>query len=324
MSHTCVVGELHRMTVTGAVSPIELVASSWANVALYAFELVLCGQYFARPSRPLMIKIGVGIMILADTVCTLAICFEVGLAIVPTQEHFYFVEALAVKIITTYITTAITQLSFCNLYYILTGNKLISGALIALISVHLGFSWASGILLLRFPELGPDSGIAFTVNTVGAATCAATDLVVAVCLGWQFYKMMEDTIPLTRSLVTRILILSVGSGAICAANTLLMLILLLKGSAVFNFLSTIQGRVYALSILANFLLGIPGQRAGQIPTLSFGLQTGVSSVAFRSTSAPSAQNASNLTPDRATFVGTSTLPSNDRRNEFVHLDDPDS
>jgi hypothetical protein len=130
------------------------------------------------------------------------------------------------------------------------------------------------------------------------------------------------------SLVTRILILSVGSGAICAANTLLMLILLLKGSAgafpvaseliglqfppVFNFLSTIQGRVYALSILANFLLGIPGQRAGQIPTLSFGLQTGVSSVAFRSTSAPSAQNASNLTPDRATFVGTSTLPSNVR------------
>lgn len=66
-----------------------------------------------------MIKIGVGIMILADTICTLAICFEVGLAIVPTQEQFHFVEALAVKIITTYITTAITQLSFCNLYYIL-------------------------------------------------------------------------------------------------------------------------------------------------------------------------------------------------------------
>jgi hypothetical protein len=128
------------------------------------------------------------------------------------------------------------------------------------------------------------------------------------------------------------LILCVGSGALCAANTLVMLILLLKGSPgafpvasgrirpdctpVFNLLGTIQGRVYALSILANFLLGIPGRRSGRIPTLSLGPQTSVSSVVFRSTSAPtgSAQNASKLTPDRGTSASTSTLPTNVRPN----------
>jgi hypothetical protein len=29
---------------------------------------------------------------------------------------------------------------------------------------QLGFSWASGILLLRLPRLGPESGLAFKIN----------------------------------------------------------------------------------------------------------------------------------------------------------------
>ncbi|KAJ7302961.1 hypothetical protein DFH08DRAFT_945425 [Mycena albidolilacea] len=311
------------MAVIGAVSLIPMMASSWVNVALYAVELVLCGQYFARPFRPLINKIGLGIMVLADTFCTISICFKVSMAVVPTEERYRFVVGLAVQIITTYITAAITQLSFCNLYYILTGNKLVAGILTILIFVHLGFSWASGILLLRLPRLGPESGLAFKINIAGAATCVAADVFLAVFLGWQFYQMMQDTIPMTRSMVRRILILCVGSGALCAANTLVMLILLLKGSPVFNLLGTIQGRVYALSILANFLLGIPGRRSGRIPTLSFGPRTSVSSVVFRSTSAPtgSAQNASKLTPDRGTSASTSTLPTNDHRDEVVQLDE---
>jgi hypothetical protein len=58
-------------------------------------------------------------MVLADTFCTISICFKVSMAVVPTEEGHRFVVGLAVQIITTYITAAITQLSFCNLYYIL-------------------------------------------------------------------------------------------------------------------------------------------------------------------------------------------------------------
>ncbi|KAF8211105.1 hypothetical protein K438DRAFT_105113 [Mycena galopus ATCC 62051] len=250
------------MAFTGAVTSFQLVASSWLNVALYTLELVLCGHYFARPSRPFLNKTGIAIMALADTVCTLSNFFEVSLAIGPTQQEFHYVVALVVKIITTYITAAVAQLSFCNLFYILTGNKLVSGVLIILIVVYLGFSWASGILLLK--EL---DSIAFTTNIVGNVLCAATDLAVAVCLGWKFYKMMGDTMPEhgTKNVLRRILIFSVGSGAICATNTMTMLILLLENSALFYFLGTIQGRVYALSILANFLLGL-SNRSRNTPT----------------------------------------------------------
>ncbi|KAF7345428.1 hypothetical protein MVEN_01560800 [Mycena venus] len=343
------------MAVTGAVAPISLVASSWLNVALFTLELVLCGHYFARP-RPLTSRIAIGTMVLADTVCTLAIVFEVGLAIDVTKEHFRFVVALAVKIITTYTSAAITQLSFCRIFYALpdlrTGNKLVSCALIFLIFVHLGFSWASGVLLVKFPELGPDSGIAFTVNTyvthpsvraptmsnpgfrVGAVTCAATDLVVALCLGFKFFKMMQDTIPgyRTRSLVRRILTLSVGSGAICATNTLVMLMLLLEGSTVFNFLGTIQGRIYALSILANFLLGLPGRprdattspsSIGGRPTLSSVAFTVPSSMITTQKSRPSANtaNASKSAADRARFTASTSFSYIDQCDEALHLHD---
>ncbi|KAF7345416.1 hypothetical protein MVEN_01559600 [Mycena venus] len=318
------------MAVTGAVAPMTLAASSWLNVALYTLELVLCAHYFARPSRPLVNKIGIGIMLLADTVCTVVLCFKLGLAISPNQEHFRFIVALAIQIIATYVSAVIAQLNFCHLFYVLTGNKLVSGALLILISIHLGFSWASGILLLRFPRLGPSSGIAFTVNTVGAVTCAATDLVIAVCLAWKFYKMMQATIPGhgTRSLVRRVLILSVGSGAICAINTLSMLILLLKGSAIFNFLGTIQGRVYALSLLANFLLSIPQRpRSAQTPSQSFGFPGTLSSVVFQSTvpqksRSGSARNASKLATELPQLTAsTSSLPSIDHHDEALRLDD---
>ncbi|KAF7345459.1 hypothetical protein MVEN_01564000 [Mycena venus] len=315
------------MAVTGAVAPILLAAASWVNVALYTLELVLCAHYFARPSRPLINKIGIGLMVLADTVCTLAICFEVGLAIVPAQENFPFIIALAIQIIATYISAVIMQLNFCHLFYVLTGNKVVCGALMFLIFTHLGFSWASGILLLKLPKLGPGSGVAFTVNTVGAVACAATDLVVAICLGYKFFRIMQVTIPGlgTRSLAKRILILSVGSGAICATNTLTMLILLLEGSFVFHFLATIQGRVYTLSLLANFLLILPGQpRSVTTPSQSFGF----SGLVFQPTTVPqisrssSGRNASKLTTERPQFPASiSSLPSIDHHDGALHLDD---
>ncbi|KAJ7930952.1 hypothetical protein B0H13DRAFT_2651662 [Mycena leptocephala] len=264
---------------------IIIVVSSWVNIALYTLELVLCARYFARPSRPLAHKIGVGVLVFFDTVCTVAVGFDVCLAVLhppvtPANPRLLFTP-LAVEIIATYVSSVISQLFLCNLLYILTGNGIVAVVLLLLIFTHLGFSWASAILILKAAN---HTGFAFTTSAVGAISCAATDAIVAACLAWKFWMMMThiNSENSTRSLLRRILILSVSSGAICAGNTLLMMILLLKGSEFFDFFFSSQGRVYALTILGNFLVGTPaGSRNETTP--SRGLRTSLSNiVVFRS------------------------------------------
>ncbi|KAJ7835127.1 hypothetical protein B0H14DRAFT_2797202 [Mycena olivaceomarginata] len=134
-----------------------------------------------------------------------------------------------------------------------------------MIFVHLGLSWASGLLFLR-RKRGMD-GIVSSTTTAGAALCAATDVIIAVSLAWKFWKMMCQSSPEreTRSLLRRILILAICSGAICATNTVLMAVFLLNGSLAFFFFFTWQGRVYALTILGNFLVGIPQLHRSETP-----------------------------------------------------------
>ncbi|KAJ7034266.1 hypothetical protein C8F04DRAFT_1234333 [Mycena alexandri] len=237
-----------------------LLTASWLNIGLYTVELTLCGRYFARLSRPMVHRIGVGILVFADTVCTLAIGFDVGLTILPdvTTNARFLAAPLTVIIMTTYISSIIAQLFLCNLFYVLTGNLFMSGVLLILIFTHLAFSWASAITGLVTLEF---TGIAFTETTVGAITCSVTDVVIAVSLAWKFWVMMKSTNPehSTRNLLQRILMLTVSSGVVCAGNTLITMILLLRGNSAFDFFFKCQGRVYALTLLGNFLLGIPGR-----------------------------------------------------------------
>ncbi|KAJ7179031.1 hypothetical protein C8R46DRAFT_1072250 [Mycena filopes] len=273
------------MTVHG-VAPIPLVVSSWLNFALYTIEIILCGLYLSRPSRPTVSRIAICVLVLADTFCTLSINFEVGLVLASKTEDFHFVQALAAKIVTTYTSAVITQLFFCNLYRILTRNNIVSGVLACLSLAHLGLSWSTAILLMQKPHVGPASGMAFTLSIVAAGTCATTDVGIAVLLGRKLWKMMQGTMPGydTRSLLCRILLLSVGSGGVCAINTLIMMILLAKNNPALTFLFALQGRFYGISILANLLLGIPGRPPHHTEWSAHGSHTergtAVSSVVF--------------------------------------------
>ncbi|KAJ6535515.1 hypothetical protein B0H19DRAFT_1079987 [Mycena capillaripes] len=252
-----------------------IVVSSWLNTALYTLELVLCMRYFTRPSRPYLHKIGVAIIVCVDFICSLAIgvgvCFSVMRQ--PPMNIRLFLAPLSTEILTTYISAAVAQLFLCHLFFVLTGNKIIASLQLILILVHLGFSWASAITSLTTLNLG---GIAFTTTTIGAVLCATTDVSIATCLAWKFWAMMANTTceNSTRTTFRRIGILSVSSGAICASNTLLMMILLLKGSEGFQIFFACQGRVYALTILGNLLVGIPARgqeepRQRQHPETSF-------------------------------------------------------
>ncbi|KAJ7892525.1 hypothetical protein B0H14DRAFT_2686719 [Mycena olivaceomarginata] len=314
-----------------AVPIVPYLVSSWLNVSMYAFELVLCGVYFTRRPHPRINKAGVWALIFADGLCVLSININVCQSIMRGANQLLFVAPIAVQIMTTYISAAIAQLFFCNLFYALTRHVWVSGALQLLIFVHLGFSWASAILLLLNPTT--IFGISFTVTAVGAISCAATDLIIAICLATKFTILMRGTIPghATRTLVRRILILTVASGAVCATITLLMMIFLLRNNPAFNFLFVLQGRVYALSILGNFLLGIPGNPHEETtPSQRFG-STFNDSVVFRIPSMvpkgprPKSSDASGSGPrsvaHETQFSAVSPFPYTGDGEESVHLED---
>ncbi|KAJ6537002.1 hypothetical protein B0H19DRAFT_1182351 [Mycena capillaripes] len=305
-----------------------MVVSSWLNIALYTLEIVLCCRYFARPSRPLVHKIGVATLIVFDTVCTVAIGFGVCMAALrlPITNLALFLSPLATQIITTYISAVIAQLFLCNLLFILTGNKIVAGGMWILIFLHLGFSWASAIMSLTTLNLG---GITFTTTTVGAVLCAATDIIIATSLAWKFWRMMAGTMRehSTRSLLRRVLILSVSSGAICAGNTLLMMILLLRGSEFSEFFFACQGRVYALTLLGNFLVGIPARSQDETRASQRLTGLGTSVVVFRTMAAEtsaSPPNSPKLSGNRLMLrspTSATPLGQNDHSDETLQLEE---
>ncbi|KAJ7105059.1 hypothetical protein C8R43DRAFT_1047029 [Mycena crocata] len=232
---------------------VEL-ASSWVNMMLYMLELVMCLRYFQRGSRPLPHKIGVGAMFLFDTLCTMAVNANVFLTFqlffgkgsptslsIPTTLTIFF----------TYLTAACEQFFLCHLYFILTRNRIISLCLAFLVVVHLSFSFAAGIMVQTEPFT---EKLTWTITAVGAILCAVMDLLISGCLGYEFFKIKTDATS-AKSLMRRIYILSVASGAIVATTTLLMMILFLTGNIAFEFFFSCQGRVYALTLLVNFLSG---------------------------------------------------------------------
>ncbi|KAJ7464736.1 hypothetical protein B0H11DRAFT_2285004, partial [Mycena galericulata] len=235
---------LEQVLVSYGVS----LASSWFNMMLYMLELVLCLRYFQRSSRPLPHKIGVGALILFDTLCTMAIDANVMATFLLFfgKEPFSSLSIPTSAILfMTYSSASVEQLFLCQLYFILTRNKVLSLFLGVLIVVHLGFSFASGILLQTAPF---GDQISFTANTVGASLCAVTDVLIAGLLGWKFFKMKSYQNSM-QGFVRRVYILTVTSGAIVASTTILMLVLFLKGDVAFQFFLYCQGRVYALTLL---------------------------------------------------------------------------
>ncbi|KAJ7477998.1 hypothetical protein B0H11DRAFT_1285633 [Mycena galericulata] len=242
-----------------------LLASSWVNMALYTFELVLCSQYFRRLARPAAHKIGVGVLVFFDSVCTLAVALDICVSVAApgVTNPRLLLAPLATQVFATYVSSVVSQLFLTNLLYTLTSTKSVAWALLILIFVHLGFSWASAFAILA---TGNERGIAFTFSIVGAISCAVTDIIIGASLAWKFWTMMDRTIPVqsTRSLLREIMILTITSGTLCAGNTLVIMVLLLKNSAAVNFFFVCQGRVYALTLLGNFLVGLPGRSARAI------------------------------------------------------------
>ncbi|KAJ7657147.1 hypothetical protein B0H17DRAFT_1097782 [Mycena rosella] len=264
---------------TNPVVPSLLMASSYLNVGFYTLELVLCRRYFKRPNRPLLYKSGVAALIFFDTVCTLTICVNVIFFVlgIPLGTMVASLSPTSVIIFMTYCTAAVEQAILCHLFHSLTKNVFISTVLASLILIHMGFAFASGALIL---VLDSEVSAALTIATVTSITCAATDILIAICLGCKVWKMLSpvDMMTPADSFVRKFFLLIVSSGLIVAANTLLGMGLLLKDSPGFGFFCFCQGRVYSLTLLVNFLVGVHFLRETSTDTVSTRSQRGPSMI----------------------------------------------
>ncbi|KAJ7056019.1 hypothetical protein C8F01DRAFT_1373035 [Mycena amicta] len=243
-----------------------LLASSWLNIALYTLELVLSYAYLRRRSRRAFYRTCVGAMLLFDTLGTLVICVNVCLYVMrmagSTKLPPSFVPTV-VSIFMTYATAAVEQTVMCFIFYTLTRNSFVTGVLAVMILGHMGLALASGSLIL---VLNAEIDIALKTASASTITCAVTDLAIAACLAVKVWSLMSPTGVLhpKASFTRKFFLLVISAGVVVALNTLLMIGLLLRGSPAFSAFFTCQGRVYALTLLGNFLVGIPFRHAATL------------------------------------------------------------
>ncbi|KAF8215052.1 hypothetical protein K438DRAFT_2008534 [Mycena galopus ATCC 62051] len=242
------------------VYAVEL-ASSWVNMMLFMLEIVMCLRYFQRSTfRPLQHKIGVGAIIFFDTLCTISInvdVFATFLVFIQKESPVALLAPSALTILFTYSTAVIEQFFLCHLYFIITRKRIVSLGLAFLGLVHVGLSFSAAIMLLTSPTNHSLSAI----TGAGAIACGITDLLIAGCLAYELFKIRRSQSSKS-GVLRRVFILSVSSGVVVASTTILMMILFLKGDIAFEFFFSCQGRVYALTLLLNFLSGTSSGNAG--------------------------------------------------------------
>ncbi|KAJ7273756.1 hypothetical protein C8J57DRAFT_248264 [Mycena rebaudengoi] len=235
-----------------------LLISSWMNLMLYVLEIVLVTEYFRRrSSRPFLHKLGVASFMLFDTICTMSISAHVYLSLLTGFSQFEkLMWSITFILLSTYATAAVEQIYMTSLYYALTKNRIISAFLVILIVVHTAFSFASAALL---QVKNTPFERSFMISTIGGSMCAGTDILIACLLCYKFFRMESMTVTgrSAHTLVRRIAIIVLTSGVIVAAFTLTALLMLLRGNVGYNFAFFCQGRAYTLTILANFLFGVP-------------------------------------------------------------------
>ncbi|KAF8215133.1 hypothetical protein K438DRAFT_1955122 [Mycena galopus ATCC 62051] len=245
-----------------------ILIASWINLSFFSLEILLAIKFFQRPKRLLWHKIGVTAFVVADTVCTAGICWEAYLVLLVFPclnlageflDQLYW--PISVVILATYTTASVEQAFLVALFHsleilTLTKRRIITGFLVFGIFFHLAFSWASAALVLEQQNPG---GRAFVATQIGAISCAATDCLIAITLSFTFYRLESRTIKgrTTQSMLRRLAVRSLTCGVIVASITLFSVVTLLKGNDVYPLFFFCQGRAYGLTILANFLLGLP-------------------------------------------------------------------
>ncbi|KAJ7176383.1 hypothetical protein C8R43DRAFT_1230486 [Mycena crocata] len=250
-----------------AVGKAYYLIASWINCMLYTVEIVMMVRYFQQGWRSILHRTSVCSIFVFDTICTMAICTEVYVAVLaspcdPSPIYNEFTTGtLAAQLFSTYATSASVQMFMCYLYFALTKKRLVTAVLLFTVAFHTISSYMSAILVIVNNSPFP-THLAFLTSEIGAISCAVTDILIASALLYTLIRM-EITSAVrrsTHSLLRHLMVLIFTSGAVVASCTLASMICLLSFNPAYSLFFFTRGRVYSTTLLGNVILGMPMQR----------------------------------------------------------------
>ncbi|KAF8155808.1 hypothetical protein B0H34DRAFT_510387 [Crassisporium funariophilum] len=230
---------------------------SWFNALLYSLEIVLAANYFSRFTTPRPLKGLLMIMLVADTICMLAIFASVWMLLLNTQpppgtglDHW----TTPVTIFMTTISGVIEEVFLINRCRKLSLPKFLTAILLALVVTHAGFSVYSAIYVVVRP--GVDSSITrYATKAAGISACLATsvDVFIPFALSWQLFKVTPPHLSRKRSLRDTAINL-ISSGCFGGIMGVILIVLFATRTDVFYIAINVMGRIYGITLFVNLFL----------------------------------------------------------------------
>ncbi|KAF9467752.1 hypothetical protein BDZ94DRAFT_1247602 [Collybia nuda] len=231
-----------------------LLSASWLNTLLYMLEIVLVVLYFYRfsgGSRYLHTLISV--MLLADTAGTIAVYSSTWLNLITRKDtgpRWGDLWTLSMMLIATSLAALCEQTFLIYRFFTLSNAKKTSICLVLLALTHATIMTYTAILICIRPILpGSPATKAFMV---GSCLSALVDLTIPIVLYCQLRKI-SSSFKSTQSLVMRVSMQALSSGAVVAVLGLVCAILFWLMRIEFVIFFACLGRVYAMTVLFNLL-----------------------------------------------------------------------
>ncbi|KAL4263735.1 DUF6534 domain-containing protein [Pleurotus pulmonarius] len=237
--------------------------SSWLNLIFYTVEVALYALYMLkfRKDRPIHRWV-VFAALVSDTVCTIGVSAGAySILLLPNATSFWagsliiWSNGVSSGIEHAFLTYRIWHLQVfdysSNLHtrqhYVKLRNIWPLALLIPLTLVHIGFTTASGVLVLTQRSKSRE-GIICTL--IGGSLRAATDIMIACILVYQINKFHTAFVS-TQTFLRRFTVKVMATGIIAAVLTLLIVILLAINNNMAFLPTSFVGRVHSITTLSH-------------------------------------------------------------------------
>ncbi|KAJ6528920.1 hypothetical protein B0H19DRAFT_1194129 [Mycena capillaripes] len=248
-------------TITGV-----LLIGTWANSLLYMAEIIQVQYYFTHFKHDdWKLKTFVWVAFSLDTVSVVADYAGAYLyTITYAGDPVYLSNGhwpIPVYLFTTAVIAVLVQSFLLVRYWRFTRNIPLTLLNCFFIFVAFGGSFAAGVVTAMFPALAQRQKDTIPA-TIWLVTEAMADLSIAAALLWQF-KKAKPTFVKTRSVLHRLMALTIQTGTVTATVALAALItfLLKKETNVCVGIAYTLGRLYVLSLLVNLNVRRSGRSA---------------------------------------------------------------
>ncbi|KAJ3738789.1 hypothetical protein DFH05DRAFT_1516245 [Lentinula detonsa] len=234
--------------------PSFVLTGAWINLLFYSVEFLVGSYYFFKVPQK-KIKALVVVTLLVDTVGTISTCQYTWVALItPNKTVKAVAEPFLLASTMSSLSAFIEQSYFAHRVWTITHSRLIISILCALIVIPMACVLASIALALKLDPAVDQSDMA-TLNIIASFLGVITDVVIAVYL---VYKLRSINLIQfsysTKYLIRKITAYTVACGCITACFTIVTTTLTFVSVGPFMIFFACNGRVYTLTILANFLL----------------------------------------------------------------------